>query len=210
MLEWSPSLSPRMPICLYLVIKQESINYSIYNKQLIFSYLNTQRSQISIIIRNLYIPSILWGKLEKSWNFFTTEKCEPLVQYDICGPSVAQVILINCNVLCCASSSLTTWTTWFLSDGFIVTVSWVGGHCLGYCVEMLEERQNRCYWWFYCYSELGGRTLFRLLCRDAGGEIEQMLLKVLYDGFIVTVSWEGGHCLGYCVEMLEEKLNRCY
>lgn len=38
------------------------------------------------------------------------------------------------------------------------------------------------------YSEAGGRTLFRLLCRDAGGETEQMLLNETIPAWVVEVA----------------------
>ncbi|XP_025091366.1 WD repeat-containing protein 48-like isoform X2 [Pomacea canaliculata] len=37
------------------------------------------------------------------------------------------------------------------------------------------------------FSEVGGRTLFRLLCRDAGGETEQMLLNETVPSWVVDV-----------------------
>ena len=38
------------------------------------------------------------------------------------------------------------------------------------------------------FSEVGrGKTLFRLLCRDAGGETEQMLLNETVPGWVVDV-----------------------
>ncbi|XP_048249973.1 WD repeat-containing protein 48-like [Haliotis rufescens] len=37
------------------------------------------------------------------------------------------------------------------------------------------------------FSEVGGRTLFRLLCRDAGGETEQMLLNETVPAWVVDV-----------------------
>lgn len=39
---------------------------------------------------------------------------------------------------------------------------------------------------FLC-SEFGGRTLFRLLCRDAGGETEQMLLNETVPPWVVDI-----------------------
>ena len=41
-----------------------------------------------------------------------------------------------------------------------------------------------------CFSELGGRTLFRLLCRDAAGETEQMLLNETVPGWVVDIAVE--------------------
>ncbi|CAE1259792.1 WDR48 [Acanthosepion pharaonis] len=38
------------------------------------------------------------------------------------------------------------------------------------------------------FSEAGGRTLFRLLCRDAGGETEQMLLNETIPAWVVEVA----------------------
>ncbi|KAL5013551.1 hypothetical protein ScPMuIL_007821 [Solemya velum] len=42
------------------------------------------------------------------------------------------------------------------------------------------------------FSEVGGRTLFRLLCRDAGGETEQMLLNETVPSWVVDVVVHGG------------------
>ena len=39
-------------------------------------------------------------------------------------------------------------------------------------------------------SELGSRTLFRLLCRDAGGETEQMLLNETVPAWVVDIAVE--------------------
>lgn len=45
-----------------------------------------------------------------------------------------------------------------------------------------------------CYllpnSEVGGRTLLRLLCRDAGGETEQMLLGETVPPWVVDITVE--------------------
>ncbi|XP_064653169.1 WD repeat-containing protein 48-like isoform X2 [Lineus longissimus] len=38
------------------------------------------------------------------------------------------------------------------------------------------------------FSELGGRTLFRLLCRDAGGDQEQMLLNETVPSWVVDIT----------------------
>ena len=35
---------------------------------------------------------------------------------------------------------------------------------------------------------MGGRTLFRLLCRDAGGETEQMLLGETVPAWVVDIT----------------------
>jgi len=45
------------------------------------------------------------------------------------------------------------------------------------------------------YSEVGrGKTLFRLLCRDAGGESEQMLLHENVPQWVVDVIVHVGRC----------------
>ncbi len=41
---------------------------------------------------------------------------------------------------------------------------------------------------FVICSEQGGRTLFRLLCRDAGGETEQMLLNETVPSWVVDIA----------------------
>ncbi|CAH1799827.1 unnamed protein product [Owenia fusiformis] len=40
------------------------------------------------------------------------------------------------------------------------------------------------------FSEIGGRTLFRLLCRDAGGETEQILLNETVPSWVVDITVE--------------------
>ena len=41
-----------------------------------------------------------------------------------------------------------------------------------------------------CCSEVGGRTLFRLLCRDAVGETEQQLLNEMVPLWVVDITVE--------------------
>ena len=43
---------------------------------------------------------------------------------------------------------------------------------------------------FIFYSEVGGRTMFRLLCRDAGGETEQMMLNETVPQWVVEITVE--------------------
>ena len=46
------------------------------------------------------------------------------------------------------------------------------------------------------FSEVGrGKTLFRLLCRDAGGETEQMLLTDTVPGWVVDVLVHVSSCI---------------
>ena len=54
------------------------------------------------------------------------------------------------------------------------------------------------------YSEVGGRTLFRLLCRDAGGETEQMLLNETVPSWVVDVVV---HVSWYTLVLLPTKHN---
>ncbi len=51
-----------------------------------------------------------------------------------------------------------------------------------------------------CFSEVGGRTLFRLLCRDAGGDTEQMLLNETVPTWVVDIAVDVSHvCVCVCV-----------
>ena len=43
---------------------------------------------------------------------------------------------------------------------------------------------------FHVSSEVGGRTLFRLLCRDAGGDTEQMLLSDTVPAWVMDITVE--------------------
>ena len=68
---------------------------------------------------------------------------------------------------------------------------------------------------YICYSEVGrGKTLFRLLCRDAGGESEQMLLSENVPQWVVDVLvhvstvWYTYH--GNCVHLQISKLFLVY
>lgn len=49
------------------------------------------------------------------------------------------------------------------------------------------------------FSEAGGRTLFRFLCRDAGGESERMLLQDTVPPWVVAVTVEVCMVFGSCV-----------
>ncbi len=50
-----------------------------------------------------------------------------------------------------------------------------------------------------CFSEVGGRTLFRLLCRDAAGETEQLLLNEMVPLWVCDITVEVGPTNGCCM-----------